>query len=175
MSETERPSEQSEAMALQLHAIRGALLGWFRRRVPDPSEAEDLVQECFLRIIQRADQAALVHFQAYVYQTAGSVLADRRRRRGVRRADDHVALEPAHYDSQEADALRTALGKERLRQVSKVLMTLPERTRTVFVLRRVEGMRYGEIATRLRISVSAVEKHMVRAIDRLLLNEEDAT
>jgi RNA polymerase sigma-70 factor (ECF subfamily) len=67
-----------------------------------------------------------------------------------------------------------ALAKERLRQVSEVLMALPARTRAVFLLRRVEGLRYAEIAIRLRVSVSTVEKEMARATEHLMLNAEDA-
>ena len=44
---------------------------------------------------------------------------------------------------------------------------LPERTRQVFVLCRVEGIRQKNVARRLGVSVSAVEKHMIRAIAHL--------
>jgi RNA polymerase sigma-70 factor (ECF subfamily) len=62
---------------------------------------------------------------------------------------------------------RVFLGKEALNRASVALLELPERTRTIFVLRRLEGMRYADVARRLGISVSAVEKHMVRAIAHL--------
>jgi RNA polymerase sigma-70 factor (ECF subfamily) len=60
------------------------------------------------------------------------------------------------------------LGKERLVRATAVLLELPERTRVIFVLRRLEGMRFNDIAARLGISVSAVEKHMQRAITHLM-------
>jgi RNA polymerase sigma-70 factor (ECF subfamily) len=44
------------------------------------------------------------------------------------------------------------------------LLELPERTRTIFVLRRMEGLRYQDIAQRLGISLSLVEKQMARAV-----------
>jgi RNA polymerase sigma-70 factor (ECF subfamily) len=53
-----------------------------------------------------------------------------------------------------------------------VLLRMPERTRTVFILRRLEGQRFQDIAVHLGISVSAVEKHMVRAIQQLSLEME---
>jgi RNA polymerase sigma factor (sigma-70 family) len=53
-------------------------------------------------------------------------------------------------------------------------MDLPERTRTVFVLRRLEGQSYREISLRLGLSVSAVEKHMLRAVRHLLARAGDA-
>ncbi|MDI1296884.1 MAG: sigma-70 family RNA polymerase sigma factor, partial [bacterium] len=62
---------------------------------------------------------------------------------------------------------RILAGREALKTALAALERLPERTRTIFVLRRLEGMRYLEIARRLGLSVSAVEKHMVRAVAHL--------
>ena len=174
MPNADATPEATDAVAAQFRAMRGALLGWFRRRVPDPSEAEDLMQESFLRVAQRADPDRLEHPDSYIYRVAQSVLADRHRRRSVRRAEAHVALDPDRHDPQEIDALRALLAKEKLRQVSAALATMPERTRAIFILRRLEGQRYGEIALRFGISVSAVEKHMARATEHLLLQAEDA-
>jgi RNA polymerase sigma-70 factor (ECF subfamily) len=52
-------------------------------------------------------------------------------------------------------------------------MELPARTRDVFVLRRLEGLPYNEIAKRLGLSVSAVEKHMLRATRHLVARVGD--
>jgi RNA polymerase sigma factor (sigma-70 family) len=161
--------DATPAVARQFRDARGKLLGWIRRRVPDPVEAEDLLQDTFLRVTQREAPERVAHFEGYLYRTAESVLADRYRRRSVRRADAHIALEPEEHHAEDADALRALLAKERLRAVSASLMTLPERTRAVFVLRRLEGLRYGEIAARLKVSLSTVEKEMARAVDHLML------
>ena len=67
------------------------------------------------------------------------------------------------------DPLRILEGKEELHAATASLPGLPERTRTVFILRRLEGQKYQDIAAHLGISVSAVEKHMVRAIQHLSL------
>lgn len=173
MTEGDAESERHDATAHRIRDVRGALLAWFRRRVPDPAEAEDLTQESFLRVAQRGHPEDVAHFESYLYRTARSVLVDRSRRRGVRKTDDHVPLQADHEGAQEADALRALLAKERLRRVSATLMTMPERTRAIFVLCRLEGMRYAEIATRFGISVSAVQKHMLRAIETLMLHGED--
>ncbi|WP_454716676.1 RNA polymerase sigma factor [Caulobacter segnis] len=174
MSDGDPGSNSTHSVARQFRDARGKLLGWLRRRVPDPTEAEDLLQDTFLRVTQREAPEGVTHFEGYLYRTAESVLADRYRRRSVRRADAHVALEPEVHRTEDADALRALLARERLRAVSASLMTLPERTRAVFVLRRLEGLRYGEIATRLKVSLSTVEKDMARAIDHLMLEEDKA-
>ena len=46
----------------------------------------------------------------------------------------------------------------------RALEELPERTRDIFLMRRYEGLAYGDIAERLGISVSAIEKHVAKAV-----------
>lgn len=147
---------------------RPALSGWFRRRIGDAAEAEDLAQECFVRIANRKDPDPPGNFEAYLYRTARSVLFDRRRRRERRDADAHVPLLPGQDASGEPDALRNLLARETLQRVTAILATMPERTRSIFILSRLEGMRYAEIATRFDISVSAVQKHILKAIETLM-------
>src|SRR3546814_1881111 len=54
-----------------------------------------------------------------------------------------------------------------LARAMEILQALPDRTRIIFVLRRIEGWKYQEIAERYGISVSAVEKHVERAAEQL--------
>lgn len=173
MAAKDTDSEAFDALEHQFRHMRPALVAWVRRRVGDPVEAEDLVQECFLRVTHRGEADDLSHLEGYLYRTAKSVLADRRRRRAVRHSDTHVPLQPEHEEADETDALRILLAKEELQRVSAVLMAMPERTRSIFLLCRLEGMRYAEIAPRFGISVSAVQKHMRRAIETLLLAREE--
>jgi RNA polymerase sigma-70 factor (ECF subfamily) len=83
-----------------------------------------------------------------------------------------VAFEPELHGEEEVDPERILGGKEELQVATKVLLQLPERTRTVFVLRRIEGWKFQQIAAHLGISVSAVEKHMVRAVEQLGIEME---
>ncbi|MBB5712491.1 RNA polymerase sigma factor [Sphingomonas xinjiangensis] len=163
-------AERARSLAKDSEKLRRSLTRYFERRVQDGSEAEDLVQEVFVRIVQRVSAAEIDHFSGYVFQTARSVLSDRQRRRAARHANEHVTFEPEVHRGEDLDAGRHAEAKAELRAATKALLDLPERTRTVFVLRRLEGLRHREIAERLGISVSAVEKHMLRAISYLAAN-----
>ena len=64
---------------------------------------------------------------------------------------------------EERDPDRVLQAKESLSTVLAALRELPERTRTVFVLFRLENMKQREIADMLGISVRTVEQHVVRA------------
>jgi RNA polymerase sigma factor (sigma-70 family) len=147
--------------------VRGWLTRFFRRKVRDDADVEDLVQDVFLRIASRDSTDTIEHLDGYVLKTAINVLADRARRRSARKTGLHIAFDADLHGEAELDPGRILSGKEELNATIAALLCLPERTRTVFLLRRLEGHRMQDIASRLGISVSAVEKHLVRAVRHL--------
>jgi RNA polymerase sigma factor (sigma-70 family) len=162
---------QSE-LAEEAGTMRGWLLRYFRRRVPNVAEAEDLVQDVFARMVARDSTEPVGHLGGYVLKTASNVLTDWIRRRSSRQAKHHVAFEPELHGEEDAGPERILGGTEELQAATRVLLQLPERTRTVLILRRLEGWKFQDIAAHLGISVSAVEKHLVRAIQELSLDLE---
>ena len=161
------PPASNPALGRALEDLREPLLGYFRRRVFDRHEAPDLVQEVFLRLSTRGDAERIEHLRSYVFQVAASVLADRQRRRTVRHAEAHIPFDPERSAEAEIGSDRIVAARDALKAALRAVDRLPERTRTIFVLRRLEAMPYRDIADRLGISVSAVEKHMVRAVTHL--------
>lgn len=163
---------QEPTLAQQAGPVRLWLTRYFRRRVRDAAEVEDMVQDVFTRMVARDGAEPVEHLGGYVLKTASSVLADWGRRRSSRGAGLHVAFDADLHGEEEPDPERILGGKEDLHAVTAALLCLPERTRTVFILRRLEGQKFQDIARHLGISVSAVEKHMVRAIHHLSLEME---
>lgn len=159
-------------LAREAEPVRRWLTGYFRRRIRDDSDVEDMVQDVFARIVTRDSVEPIKNLGGYVLKIASSVIADRARRRGVRHSDAHVPFDPDFHASEEIDPERVLSGKEDLNAAVSALLSLPERTRTVFVLRRLEGYSYRDIAGHLGISVSAVEKHLVKALQHLSAERE---
>jgi RNA polymerase sigma-70 factor (ECF subfamily) len=147
--------------------VRSWLTRFFGRRVRNPADVEDLVQDVFVRIASRDSTDTIEHLDGYVLRTATNVLADRARRRSARRSELHVAFDPDLHGEADLDPSRILSGKEELNDAITALLSLPERTRSVFLLKRLEGHKVQDIASRLGISVSAVEKHLVRAVRHL--------
>ena len=171
MSDSTRRSYRGENDA-SLEALdmrfRASLDRYFSRRLRDRGEIEDLIQEVFLRLAKRGSLEDVDKVGGYVFETASSVLNDRLRRKRSRYEADHEAFDGQQHGDVDFSPERVLLGKEALVRATAVLLELPERTRMVFVMRRLEGMRYLDIAARLGISVSAVEKHMTRAMAHLV-------
>lgn len=140
------------------------LRSFFRKRTHNSPEVQDLVQQVFLRLVQRGT-LDIENPDGYIFHTAANTLKDHYRREGVR---ERFAQDPVHdRGDSEFSPERVLEGTEALERVAAVLRGLPERTRDVFVLRSFEGLKYAEIAHLHRISVRAVEKHMAKALARL--------
>jgi RNA polymerase sigma factor (sigma-70 family) len=158
------------------HRFRVSLSRYFARRISGgrgSHEIDDMVQEVFERLLKRGAVANVQHLSGYVFETASSVLMDRYRRDRSRHTDVHDQFDETAHADVDFSPEHVLIARERLAQVTTILLELPERTRVVFVLRRLEGMKFIDISARLGISVSAVEKHMQRAIAYLLAQAGD--
>lgn len=134
-------------------------------------EIDDVLQETALRLHQRQSQDDIDNPRAYAFRVARSVMADRRRRNAVRRRDAHIKLDEADHPVELVTPERIFAGKEAVARFAAALEEMPSRTREVFVLHRFEDMSYAEIADHIGLSLSAVGKHMVKAL-RFLAQKE---
>ncbi len=161
------PTRQADAptgLAPEVHeTIRPVLVAFFRRRVSDAHEIEDLVQDVFLRLVRRGDLAHDDNVVGYAFRTAQSVLLDRGRYRRSRQSDRHVAFDPDLHGGVEVSAEEALLARDTLRDAASALGDLPVRVRQVFLLRRVDGLAMKAIADQLGISLSTAEKDLQRA------------
>ncbi|MGC1304850.1 MAG: RNA polymerase sigma factor [Caulobacteraceae bacterium] len=164
---------RAEPLADRSRVLRAALTRYFGRYVNDTAEIDDLIQDVFLRIVRRGGANQFDRLDGYIFQTASSVLKDRNRRRKTRHTDRHVLFEADAHGGTAPGPEQVLCDQEALRSAGLVIMELPERTRAVFVLRRLEACSYNEISRRLGLSVSAVEKHMLRATRHILARMGD--
>jgi RNA polymerase sigma factor (sigma-70 family) len=163
LSNSSAHSSERETLAALSLRHRASLQRYFERRLNNRVDAEDLIQEVFLRLARRADFQSIAFIDGYLFEVAASVFQDRLRHRKSRAL--HLHDEYRETDSPaDFSAERVLVGKESLGQVVLALQELPERVRMAFVLHRFEGLRHPEIAERLGVSVSAVEKYVIRAL-----------
>ena len=149
-----------------LEAYVPALRRYFSKRV-SANEVDDFVQEVFVRIQAHADGAPIQLLDRYLFAVAANVITDQARRRAVRHETAHESLAETHHPTEELTPERVLLDREALELVVTAIAQLPTRTRDVFVLHRFEEMSCTSIAAELGISISAVEKHIMKAL-RLL-------
>lgn len=163
-----RSSDEAAELEALVERYGVALRSFIARRLYDRSEAADLAQEVFLRLLKRRQDAPIDNIEGYLFQIAANLLRERGRQTASRAAAPAIELSPELLgEGEEHSPERILLGKEAYRQVLAALQELPERTRTVFILSRFEDLTGAEIARRLGVSASAVEKHMMRALQHL--------
>lgn len=143
---------------------------FFMRRTASANDAEEMVQDLFLRLLRRADFMTLENVDGYVFEAAANVARDRGRHDQARGGGRHVDIDTLSTQSEEPGAERVVVGRQGLTRMLAALNALPPRARTIVILRRFENLTYSQIADRLGISVSAVEKHMVRSMSALRLD-----
>jgi len=141
--------------------LRKARTAVLRRGVPY-DEADDLVQEAFLRLEGYERAHAVRSQEAFLVSTAVNLTIDRARRQ-KRSPFDNVArnLESVPEDRAGPDEILSA--RARLSRLEDGMALLPERTRRILLSRRIDGTGYREIADAEGMSVSAVEKQVARA------------
>jgi RNA polymerase sigma factor (sigma-70 family) len=150
--------------------LRRPLMAFFLRRARSSMDAEEMVQDLFVRLLRRGDLFSLDNVDGYVFEAAANVARDRGRYDQARGQGRHVDIDDLTPESDEPGAEQILDGKQRLKRMLAALEALPPRARTVVILRRLENLTYPQIARRLGVSVSAVEKHMVRAMAALKLD-----
>ncbi len=162
-SQARSSSEWLDALARE---YRPALRRYFGKRARQQADVEDLVQEVLVRLAVRGGGDFIVQPEAYLMRTATNVWRDFLRKKRTHAEDAHDEYEEGHARV-ENGPVGELEGREAVGAILASLQELPDRTRQVFVLCRVEGMRQKSVAKRLGVSVSAVEKHMIRAIAHL--------
>lgn len=156
--------------------LTGRLRRYVRARVATREDAEDVIQEAYLRVLRYSAEHEVESQERLLFSTAKNLAVDSRRRHSVRQrtAVDYAFLESLAQTWPPADEVVYA--SQRLRNLEAAVEQLPPRCRDVFWYSRVDGLSYAQVAAHLGISVSAVEKHMARAcllIDAML-NDDDA-
>lgn len=157
---------------LTVRQYTAPLRGFFTKRVRNPADVDDLVQEVFLQLIQRDRNnktgEAIEHMDHYTFQAAANVLRDRSRRDMVRHRSAHESFdESVHELRTEITPERILIGEEGMARVEAALRQLPDRTRDVFMLRWVDKLSFPEIAETLAISSRGAQRHMAVALKHL--------
>lgn len=163
------PAEQSQQayITLLFNKYRGALHRYLSRLVPFDDAAE-LVQETYFRLLRHGQMVQLEAMaRSFLFQTATNLARDFRRRRNVRRADDHVELDEETNAGEDFDPGEHLTAEQVLGALERAIVGLPRDTRTVFLLNRFRDMSYPAIAEAMNLSPRTVARKMAEAMAKL--------
>jgi RNA polymerase sigma factor (sigma-70 family) len=141
-----------------------ALRNWLRRRQVQGLDIDDVVQEVYARLVALPTTDHIEHPKTYAFQVASSVISNHARRLKVVPIESVGAFDELDLPADEPSPEKIAADRDELRRLARTLASLPARVAEVFQLRRVEGLSQHEVALRLGIAESTVEKHMARGV-----------
>lgn len=136
------------------------------RILGNPAEAQDVAHDAYVRVYPVMERQAAEKPEALLYTTARRLAFNRLKRRRIA----PFAPEPpadALNASPAPGVVQQVMARQELRQLEAAIAALPEGCRTVLLLRKIELLSHQEIADRLGIAISTVEKQHARAL-RLL-------
>jgi RNA polymerase sigma factor (sigma-70 family) len=160
------PERESLNLA-ELHGIfasvRGDLVRHLTRRTGNPETAADLSHDVFEKLVAvRAEIPTPQKARSYMFRMAGNLAIDHRRveaRRTEILTGSQVLFEDVGLSPE-----TLAISRDELRQLEAALEELPLKCKQVLLLSRIHGFSHKEIARKLDISVSSVEKYQLRAL-----------
>ncbi len=141
---------------------RKELINHLLRIVKCPETAQDLVQESYIILSRTAADAPIEHPRGFLYRTAGNLALDHLRHRKV--IERHIEAEQS-ADEAEMPGVEHEISKAQWQTLlHQAIAELPPRCRDAFILHKIRGMSYREVAQLLDISESAVEKHIIKGL-----------
>ncbi len=141
------------------HEHEAELRGWLRRRLGNPVDAEDLLQDVFLKAVRQGERfCAIANARAWLFEVARNALADR-----LRLARNTVGLpEDLNTDTEEAAAVDSLAAC-----LPRVLSELSPEDREAITLCDLEGLPQEEYARRTGLSLPGAKSRVQRARKRL--------
>jgi RNA polymerase sigma factor (sigma-70 family) len=141
-----------------LSKVKAALM----RRGRTVHDAEDLMQEAWVRLACYERNQQVEKPDAFLMRAALNLSIDTHRLRQSR--GEEVMLEDVLLVDLAPGAEEVMLARERVARLSVCLSRLPDRTREILLANRIDDLSYAEIARQHQIGVSAVERHVAKAL-----------
>lgn len=131
----------------------------------DSERAEDVVQDAYLKVTETQGALDIRQPLAYLYQIVRNLAIDRHRRAAFEGNLFDSEEEGLHVPGLTGTPEAIAISRQHLTMVARALSELPERTRRVFELHRIDGHTHCAIASQLQISTSLVNILIHDAMD----------
>ncbi|MFA7091365.1 MAG: RNA polymerase sigma factor [Arcobacteraceae bacterium] len=133
--------------------------------VGDKEKAKDIIQEAYSRTLEVDKITPIENKRAYLYKLARNIVIDQARKE--KNAAQVIYEEEHHSIPQEQQTEEQVCEENQQELLINILHSLPEKNQQAFILHVFKGYSRKEIATKMGISVAAVEKHIIRASEKI--------
>lgn len=122
--------------------------------------AEDIAQDTFIKLWENRAKIDKRTVKSFLYTISGNLAINQLKRQQLQYKFENQAIRRVNRESPEFSLQM----KEYEEKLNQVISSMPDGSREVFLMNRLEDLKYREIAERLGISVKAVEKRMSKAL-----------
>lgn len=143
---------------------RPALRTWLLARFPTLPDIDDLVEESVVRVFRARQSMAIQSPRALLFATARNLALDLVRRQQVVAFESLTEETDLSRLADSSDVAASVNRQQELELLTRAIQTLPERCRQIFTLRTAYGFTSRQIAAKLGVSESTVEKQMATGI-----------
>ena len=163
-----------QGLLLKFQELRSDLRRFLVARAGSELEADDLLNELWIKI-SRSNSGPVSNPKSYLFRTANNLVLDKIReiRRRERRENEWAAdqfgaeIGAVEVEDPAINAEQALVVQDEARRLAAAIEKLPARAQRVLRMHKLEGFSHAEVAERLGISKSAVEKHMAAAMTQL--------
>jgi RNA polymerase sigma factor (sigma-70 family) len=157
--------EQDQRISEVVKRERSRLLSFIRRRVPDPGDAEDVLQEVFYRLVEANRLLMPIeHITGWLFQVARNRITDLFRKKQPENFSDIAIADESGEELQFEDLLPSRdagpeaeyVRKRLLEELRRALAQLPKEQRDVFIAHEFEGRSFKEMAAETGLSVNTL-------------------
>ncbi len=139
------------------------LVRWIARRSPNWDCAQDLAQDTFIRLLNRPQVIETIQSpRSWLAKIANNLLVDQARRQLLEK--NYLAMLATLPEAEQPSCEEQWLVFSLLAQIDKLLDGLRSIEKQAFLMARLEGISYRNIATELEVSLSSVEKYIAKAM-----------
>ena len=148
--------------------LEPALMQYLRRNWRRKDDIPDLRNDIYVQVYEAALQNIPDKPQQFVVTIARNLLIDRLRRERIVPMEAVADLDALHAALDAPSPENATIARDELRLLQTALEQLPQRTREVIVMRRVEGLSRAEISVRLGISQETISAHVTDGVHALM-------
>lgn len=150
------------------HRYNKDILRYLNSLLRSTEDANDLLQETYLKVCSRKNIEQLdYNIKGYLFVVATNLTKDFIRKKVAKQEKNHMSLDGLEFKSPDASPENILEWKENLQLVKNSLLTLGERPKKIFIMRRFMGYSSSEIAVQLKLSKRTIERDLGIAFEKI--------
>jgi RNA polymerase sigma factor (sigma-70 family) len=139
-----------------------SLIQFLATRLRSVQEAKEVAQEAYVRLLSLEDSGAVSFLRAFLFKTAANLAVDRIRSRNRQRLAVDAGLCDETREAPTPD--RETASAQEVEIVRHLIGELPPKCRRAFLLHRVHGLEFAEIAQEMGLSERMIRHYVLRAV-----------